>query len=365
MSTSSTSNNQPSHQVAIQSLQAHESVQIPDIGALPHARYIREGADLLIQFRGESIRIDDYFLSALPPILLGVDNLPIDSKWIAEQVIEQAPSIQVADLAGSATGKTVIGVTTLVVDGPAKANNQGVERILKIGDPIYLYDTLLTGSRTYLKVTLKDGTVFQLGPSSRATLDAYEYQSATKVSAASGDFEASIFSGVFRFISGAIGDDHQGQHSRLNTPSATIGIRGSEIDGQILQDGSTVILHTEGLIDIHPRFNLNVLTIFEPGTLIEIPASRIDMPYVFSAPTESIIEFRNTLSPLNLGFRSPPTSSVESSSAKVFIDNVVDSQSENKPEHQPEEKIQVEENEVDDIHLNKILRVSDRMMIVR
>ncbi len=201
-----------------------------------------------------------------------------------------------------------IGQVTLVVQGPAKAiDAKGHERPIETGSPIYLNDTVVTDSRTYVKIQLSDGTVFQLGPLSRATLEKYDYQAAdaTQEHAAHGHFVASVYSGNFRFASGKIAESNQGTHSTIKTPSAVIGIRGSEIDGQVEADGTTVILHMEGLVDIRPLYGFEHFTVFEPGTRIEIP---IDPTQPFSAyPTEPayIQSFRNTLAPLNTHLSAP------------------------------------------------------------
>lgn len=210
---------------------------------------------------------------------------------------------------------TVIGLATLVIQGPAKAiDAQGNERPINNGNEIYLNDTIITGPRTYVKIQLADGTVFQLGPLSRATLEHFDFQQAEDAQQANqGEyfdqaqhkFEVSVQSGHFRFNSGLIAESNEGRHSVIKTPSAVIGIRGSEIDGFVAHDGSTVILHMRGLIDIRPLYSFEHFSVFESGTRIEIPIDPLQRFSSFRADTETIQSFRNTLAPLNSHLNSP------------------------------------------------------------
>lgn len=273
-------------------------IEMTDHALLPQADYIRVGNDLLIRFMGEEQRISDYFSDPQAPQLIGADGVLLFPEQLLARLQLQADAVNVAGPAQGGKLET-IGTVSLVVNGPVTAEQpDGSIRELQQGDAIYLYDTLSTADRTYLKVTLIDGTVFQLGPNSRASLNKYAYNA----SEGDGEFESSVFAGFFRFVSGSIADSNEGQHSTIKTPTATIGIRGSEIDGRVEADGGTTILHMEGLIDVRPHYSFESFAVFEPGTRIYIPPP--DSSYSTrseEAPQEFIFEFRNYLLPLNSG----------------------------------------------------------------
>ncbi len=162
---------------------------------------------------------------------------------------------------------TQIGKITRLVGSKVEAVNTQVEgvRVLEVGDPIYLHDTITTSANTFATITLNDHTIFQLGPESRATLNVYQYDK----HAGAGELDANLLEGLFRFISGGIAENKEGQHSILHTPAAKIGVRGSELDISIADSGDTTILHTLGFIDVatdsHAPFS-----VFHPQTRIHI-----------------------------------------------------------------------------------------------
>lgn len=271
-------------------------VKVPDFAASPDAHYSRVGNDLIIKAFGETHRLDHFFDNDSPPILKTISGTTLDLSQIN---IDYPPmNVQIADnnTIPVANVSTVIGKVSLVVEGPAKAVNSGQERPLKLGDPVYLHDTISTGSKTYLKITLKDGTVFQLGPQSKASLEVYDFDPG-KIG---GKFESSIFTGVFRFISGAIADKNEGTHTTLKTPSATIGIRGSEIDGQVDEQGNTTVLHSTGIIDVRSNYRLENITIFQPHTKIEIPNTPTESSHSEVINKETAQNIRSFFAPLDL-----------------------------------------------------------------
>lgn len=273
------------------------TVKVPDFATSTDAQYSRIGNDLIIKAFGETHRVADFFKNDPPPILKTASGDTIDLSQI--DLVYPPMDVQVADnnVVLAADVPNMIGKVSLVVEGPAKAVNSsnGQERALKIGDPVYLHDTISTGSKTYLKITLKDGTVFQLGPQSKASLEVYEFDAA-KIG---GKFESNIFTGIFRFISGAIADKNEGTHTVLKTPSATIGIRGSEIDGQVDENGNTTVLHSTGVIEVRSNYRIENITIYQPHTKIEIPNTPVENSRSEVLSNDSAQQIRNFLSPLN------------------------------------------------------------------
>ncbi|EIJ42116.1 hypothetical protein BegalDRAFT_1216 [Beggiatoa alba B18LD] len=186
-----------------------------------------------------------------------------------------------------------IGTVTTIVDTAIKAvGADGNVRTLAQGDAVFQGDTIETGKRAYVKITLSDGTLFQLGPLSKASLDKFNYQP----DAQHGELESSVFIGVFRFISGKIGGDERGQHTTIKTPAATIGIRGSELDIAVDEQGNMTLLHISGLVDVTPVVGLP-FSVYLAGTRVEL--SLHDAPVVSLADSAFISQFRAYLLPLN------------------------------------------------------------------
>lgn len=266
---------------------------LPALVTVADAQWTRAGDDLVIQLWSETYVIKDYFIQPQP--LLFDDGSQLALAQVNARLITM-PNYQLAAEAvtGIAPSTEPVGIATTVVNGPISVTDtRGVVREVKQGDPIYLNDTLQTPSKGYIKITFNDGSLFQLGPLARAQIEQYSYES----DSAGGEMESSVFVGFFRFISGQIsGDDEGRQHTTIKTPSATIGIRGSEIDGYVSEDGATTILHTEGLIDITPLFSLDSFSVYQPGTRIYIDLNSVSTGM---ASSDFIDQFRDNLAPLS------------------------------------------------------------------
>ncbi len=182
-----------------------------------------------------------------------------------------------------------IGIITVAIEGPVTAvGRDGTTRTLNNGDSVYLHDTIATTAQSYVKITLNDGTVFQLGPDSRARMDKYAYEPEDEFL---DEFEAYVDSGSFRYVSGKISGDNQGQHTVIKTPSAHIGIRGSEIDARVDDDGSTTVLHLSGLVTITSLHYFKEVMVYERGTSVYIPNEKAS--HSLELLTEEHIELRN------------------------------------------------------------------------
>ncbi len=254
---------------------------LPNTTVLQQAKYTRVDNDLHIRTAQETIVIEGYFKQPVPLIT------------------EEGMQITVADVMAqlsTATGE-IIGYVTTLVNGPVSAESAtGEIRVLQTNDPIYLHDTLFTAPQSYIKITLNDNSIFQLGPLTKAQLDKYSYDPQTPEQG--GQFAGNIFLGIFRFISGQISNDSGEQHTTFNTPSATIGIRGSEIDVRIDDDGATTILHSAGLIEVSAHYSNIELSIYESNTLLYIPITPM-LPTIQIASPEQIAQMRGQFTPLD------------------------------------------------------------------
>lgn len=269
-------------------------LNLPALALGADAHYSRLGNDLSIKVAGEKFVVSDYFLHPTPLKTAQGETLSVDK--VQAQLLP-AP-VMLADNSNSVPLEK-IGTVSVVIKQPVEAKGlDGAVRLLKQGDAVYLHDTITTPVGGYVKITLQDGTTFQLGPLSRATLDKYSYDP-NHVNAG-GHFETTVAAGVFRFVSGKISGNNQGQHTLIKTPSAVIGIRGSELDIHVNADGSVVVVHSSGFVDVTPSYHPEQhLSLFEHGTTVYIPADSGSAPTVGMSNPQFIQEFRNQLLPAN------------------------------------------------------------------
>ena len=128
----------------------------------------------------------------------------------------------------STKGTVTIEHTAAVVV-QANVNENGAQA--KVGDLVYRGDVVQTGSDGRLGLTLADGTTFNLSSNGRMVLNQFVYDPSAKSNAAL----FSLTKGSFTFVAGAvakIGD------MKVDTPVATLGIRGTTPRVEIMDNGS-------------------------------------------------------------------------------------------------------------------------------
>ena len=136
--------------------------------------------------------------------------------------------------AGQAWAEPVATVTNL--SGTlADMKADGTTRLLSLRSEVSRGDTLSTQQGSYVRLRFRDGGEVVLRPNTVFRVETYHFK---KDKPKKDGFFARLFKGGARFISGLIG--HRGNRDAyaLRTPSATIGIRGTDWTTQICQNGS-------------------------------------------------------------------------------------------------------------------------------
>jgi len=140
------------------------------------------------------------------------------------------------------------------LEGAAIAVAGETGRALATGSPVHYGERITTDADTRLRLKLIDGAVITLGDHSTFTIQGYEPDEAGTV------FD--ITNGVFLGISGAVAE--RDQPLTINTPLATIGIRGTTFWGRVdpghvqvgLIDGRRVFVKAAGRrYDLSPEAN--------------------------------------------------------------------------------------------------------------
>ena len=126
--------------------------------------------------------------------------------------------------------------------------------------PVALGDTVVSGSDSALQMLLIDHSVFTVGANARVTIDRFVYDPDRGTS----DIAASVATGAFRFMSGR--SLHGFGADAINTPVASIGVRGTMLEG-VVGPGAVQVLSGEPRL---PPFNgdpanLNLIVLNGPG----------------------------------------------------------------------------------------------------
>ncbi len=128
----------------------------------------------------------------------------------------------------TATGSvTIEHVNAVVVQ--AKLPSQADQT--KIGDLVYQGDVVRTGADGRVSINFADGTSFNLSKNAQMTLDEFVYDPNGK----SNSTLINLTKGTFTFVAGQVAKTGD---MKIDTPVATMGIRGTTPHIEILDDGT-------------------------------------------------------------------------------------------------------------------------------
>jgi hypothetical protein len=137
----------------------------------------------------------------------------------------------------SASGSVTVDHTSaVVVQAVALGTAQG-----KVGDFVYQGDVVQTGADSAVGIAFTDGTAFNLASNARIALNEFVYDPKGK----SNSTLFSLSKGTFTFVAGKVAKTG---NMKIDTPVATMGIRGTTPRVEIRDDG-TVAFST--LIEEH------------------------------------------------------------------------------------------------------------------
>lgn len=140
-----------------------------------------------------------------------------------------------------ALSQQVVGVNTAVRNNvQVKQNAAAAAQKAVVKQRVTLGNQVQTGGNSSLQVTLLDRTTFTVGPNAKFTVDKFVYDPAKKKSSVG----ATVAKGTFRMLSGK---STKGGGNTVSTPAATIGIRGTMLEGSVGEDAIAVARAQGGL----------------------------------------------------------------------------------------------------------------------
>ncbi len=113
------------------------------------------------------------------------------------------------------------------------ASRGGATRSIAALQPIFMGDRVQTGPNGQAQLLFDDNTRLVVGPGSTLLIEQYLLQSASTSTVS--NFSVNALRGSFRFITG----DSPKPSYAIKTPTATIGIRGTEFDLSVRPNGQT------------------------------------------------------------------------------------------------------------------------------
>jgi len=120
--------------------------------------------------------------------------------------------------------------TIKAVQGSVTVVRDNVSTAAVVGGAVHSSDRIQTGEASATAITLMDGTVLSIGPSSEVELSAFQFNPTTN----EGNILVRTLRGTLRMVTGLIAK-LKPEQVKVTTPTAVIGVRG-----------------TDFIVDVHP-----------------------------------------------------------------------------------------------------------------
>lgn len=128
--------------------------------------------------------------------------------------------------------------------GAEGTRTSGETRDLRWNEPVFSEETVMTGPDAHTELQFIDRTHLSVGANSQVVLDSFVYDPAQNT----GDAVITFGKGVFRWVTGDMNKDAY----QLETPSATLAIRGTIFQLKVDQRNNVTLYVEEGAVEMIP-----------------------------------------------------------------------------------------------------------------
>ncbi|MEW6396488.1 MULTISPECIES: VCBS domain-containing protein [unclassified Afipia] len=249
-------------------------VVVPDAHLLFSGDYMRIGSDLIISGNGQKFVIGNYFKGEVRPVLTTKDGATL-SGHIVDALTGH---VHYAQATAPAQAGEVIG-HVLKMSGSASVIRNGVSVELNIGDPVQKGDVVQTGSNSSVGMTFIDGSAFGMSANARMVLNEMIFDP-------NGSSNSSLISLVQGTITFVAGQTAKNGNMRVETPVATMGIRGTAVLVEIgANDGPTkfsVLVEPDGHTGSYNLYDKTtgqlIGTVSQAGQVTYVSVSGVGQP---------------------------------------------------------------------------------------
>ena len=224
-------------------------LSLPDGFSISDTNFESDGSDLILTSAdGGQLTVEGFFNQDNPPELVSADGAQISGDMAGQLAgggrevsagTDSATTDPVDDgmLASNpsiftGTDGEPIGNVENLSGSVFAMRTDGTRVELKEGDSVYQGDIIESSGDGAVGILLADETTFSMGENGRIVLDEMVYDPATQ----EGSVNLSALQGVFTFVSGQVAKTDPDAMT-LDTPVATIGIRGTQVGLDVKPDG--------------------------------------------------------------------------------------------------------------------------------
>ncbi len=254
----------PHGSVHVDSVSTHapvDAIIIPDANLLFNGDFKRAGVDLVLTSGDRELVLPEYFKGEKRAALASPDGAHLTGDIV--NALTGHTQFAQADGSASVAPQLIGHVTKLA--GNATAIRNGVSIILNQGDTVHKGDVVQSGSDSTLGITFIDGTVFGLASNAKMVLNEMVYDS----NASDNKSLFSLVAGTISFVAGATAKKGD---MKVDTPVATMGIRGTavlvEIDFEVPGQGGAPPAKFQVLVE--PDGTTGSYILYDKTTLTQI-----------------------------------------------------------------------------------------------
>ncbi|MEQ9555394.1 MAG: FecR domain-containing protein, partial [Rhodospirillales bacterium] len=257
---------------------------LPEGLSVSEAEFAVDGSDLVLTFPdGSKVTVENYYEQAQPPQIASADGANLSGDMVVQLTgtPDSSNASAIQQFADAASGSQVIGGTDGAPIGTVKTltgevwvtRADGTRVQLQAGDQVYQGDSIETGPKGAIGVLLADETTFSMGEASSMVLDEMVYDPATQ----NGSLNVSVVQGVFTFVSGQVAKTDP-DAMKIDTPVATIGIRGTQVGIEIPPAGEgdmqvVLMQEADGFVgEVVIENNTGQVVMNQGGDFVSIPS---------------------------------------------------------------------------------------------
>ena len=256
---------------------------LPEGLSVSEAEFAVDGSDLVLTFPdGSKVTVENYYEQAQPPQLASADGANLSGDMVVQLTgtPDSSNSSAIQQFADAAAGQVIGGTdgapigTVKTLTGEVWVTRADGTRVqLQAGDQVYQGDSIETGPKGAIGVLLADETTFSMGEASSMVLDEMVYDPATQ----NGSLNVSVVQGVFTFVSGQVAKTDP-DAMKIDTPVATIGIRGTQVGIEIPPAGEgdmqiVLMQEADGFVgEVVIENNTGQIVMNQGGDFVSIPS---------------------------------------------------------------------------------------------
>ncbi len=115
--------------------------------------------------------------------------------------------------------------------GSVEAQRNGKTRLLAKGDPVCVGETIVTAQSGNVQIRMADEALIVIRPLTQLGIEKYAYSGTSKDNSL-----LALYQGACRMVTGKIGKAYP-QNDLIQTPNATIGVRGTDHEATVISAG--------------------------------------------------------------------------------------------------------------------------------